>query len=71
MFESSVEGKQDDTCIINKEEDTGVRLSYTKYTLSADSQRGIRICHSVTFNDIRNAAHFYATVYGLSDWSYL
>ena len=66
-FEGKVDSIGNDYYIINKDDDTGTRSTYTKTTSSTDSLRGIRIRHSVTFNAVGNAAPMYATVYGLSE----
>ena len=66
LFEISVEDKQGDPFIVNKEKYTWVRSAYTSDTLTANNQRRIRICYSITSNAFGNAAPFYATVYGLS-----
>ena len=65
-FEGAVDGKSD-RFIINKNNDSGTRSTYTQNTSSTDSMRGIRIRHSVSFNAVGNAAPFYTTLYGLTE----
>ena len=65
-FEGAVDGKVNDLFIVNKQDDSGVRSSYTKDTSSTDSLRGIRIRHTVSFNGVGNTAPLYITIYGLT-----
>ena len=50
-----------------KNDNTETRFTYAKDTGTTDSLRGIRICHTVTFNNVGNAVPFYTTVYGISE----
>jgi len=66
-FEGEVDGSYSECYIINKDNDRGLRSSYTQNTSSADSKRVFRIRHSITFNAVGNAAQLYATIYGLTE----
>ena len=67
VFEGSVEGKEGESYIFKKDDETGTRSAYTKSISSTDSQRGLQIRHTITFNGDGNTVSFYLTVYGLSE----
>ena len=64
VFEGSVNGRNDDCFVVNKNDDRGLRSSYSQKTSITDNLRGIRVRHSVTFNAVGNTANFYIAVYG-------
>ena len=67
VFQSSVNGKNNNVFINNKSDDTCTRSAYSKDVSCTDTYYGICIINIVSFDTVGDAVSFYATVYGLTE----